>query len=119
MDLSESSKKLIEEWRMAVESERNFAFEYYSAPAWLVVRDKIAERGLDKEKEVIEIDKKAIKKAIMVQAEAPMGRDDEAPPLTHWWWYLDLIAQGKYPLELLPEELKEIYLSSFHSPFSF
>lgn len=32
-------------------------------------------KGLDKEEEVIEIDKKAIRKTFKVQAEAPMGRE--------------------------------------------
>lgn len=114
-------EKMIELWKWAVED--GDIFDYYDAPVWLSLRDEIAERGIDKEKEVIEIDKLAIKKALKkdlkIRVETPMGRDDEAPSLTHWWWYLDLIAQGKYPLELLPEELKEIYLSSFHSTFSF
>jgi len=30
------------------------------------------------------------------------------PPLERWWW-LDLIEDGKYPVELLPDYLKEVY----------
>ena len=30
-------------------------------------------------------------------------REDIQPPLSRWWWWLDKIAEGSYPEELLPE----------------
>lgn len=28
------------------------------------------------------------------------------------WWWLDMIAEGTYPSELLPEHLREVYLEN-------
>lgn len=32
--------------------------------------------------------------------------DDPAQPLDHWWWHLDAIGHGRYPLDQLPLELR-------------
>lgn len=30
-------------------------------------------------------------------------REEEAIPLSRWWWWVDKIAEGSYPEDLLPE----------------
>ena len=39
--------------------------------------------------------------------------DDETQPLEKWWWHLNKIVRGEYPLELLPEHLREIYIEEY------
>ena len=36
-------------------------------------------------------------------------RDDPTQPRSHWWWHLGKLRAGTYPVELLPEPLREIY----------
>ncbi|MDW7999054.1 MAG: hypothetical protein RMI30_06350 [Thermodesulfovibrio sp.] len=120
MDLSKSTKRklskeereLIEKWEMAIDIEYfpSSIYYYHTASAWLMVRDEIEELGLGDLPEVKELDAEAIRRAIEVQADPPMDRDEENPPLKRWWWYLDLIAEKRYPAELLPEYLREVYL---------
>lgn len=108
MDSSEFIK-LKEGWKMAVES--GFAFDYDTSQVWLPIRDRLYDaQALDGE--IIEIDKKAIIKAIKEGSDRPYQRDYEE--LTRWWWYLEKITSGEYPAELLPEYLKEIYLKALN-----
>lgn len=114
MGLSKSYKELIEDWGMAVESNSGYTiYNYYTASAWLLIRDDIHNAGLDEDEKVKALDIQAIENALKYGAEMPMGRDDENHPLQFWWWYLDRIAEKNYPAELLPEYLREIYLKAF------
>ena len=36
--------------------------------------------------------------------------DDPAQPLEKWWWHLGAIRRREYPVELLPEHLRAVYL---------
>ncbi|NPA41540.1 MAG: hypothetical protein GXO18_04620 [Aquificae bacterium] len=35
--------------------------------------------------------------------------DDPNQPLEKWWWHLNKIAKGEFPVEKLPEHLRDIY----------
>ncbi len=39
--------------------------------------------------------------------------DDPSQPLEKWWWHLNKIAEGKYPVDKLPEHLREIYKDKY------
>jgi len=36
----------------------------------------------------------------------PAIQDDDTQPLEKWWWHLHKIANGTYPIDLLPDYLK-------------
>ncbi len=40
--------------------------------------------------------------------------DDPTQPLEKWWWHLNKIAKGEYPIEKLPEHLREIYKQRYY-----
>lgn len=108
MDSSELIE-LKEGWRMAIEFD--FAFDYHTSVAWLPIRDRLSDAQLLDE-EIMEIDKKAIMKALKEVSDRAYQRDYEE--LTRWWWHLEKIASSEYPAELLPEYLREIYLKVLH-----
>ncbi|MDI6865773.1 hypothetical protein [Thermodesulfovibrio yellowstonii] len=111
MDSSKYSE-FKEKWKVAVEA--GFAFDYDTSVAWLPVRDSLFEAGV-LDGEIMEIDKMAIQKAVKEGSDRPYRRDHE--DLTRWWWHLEKIASGQYPVELLPEYLKEIYLKALRGDF--
>ncbi len=39
----------------------------------------------------------------------PAIQDDDTQPLEKWWWHLHKIANGTYPVELIPDYLKNIF----------
>lgn len=39
--------------------------------------------------------------------------DKENEPLEKWWWHLNTIVKGEYPIELLPDHLKDIYVERY------
>ncbi len=107
------SNELIEDWAIAVgmTGDRPWAFDTWTAPVWLEVRDEIEEKGLVND-EVREIDKFAIEFAFDwaksgIYPYIPWyGRENK--PLEKWWWYFHEIAKGEYPIELLPDYLQEV-----------
>ena len=42
-------------------------------------------------------------------------QDDPSQPLEKWWWHLNKIAKGEYPIDNLPEHLREIYREEYCS----
>ncbi len=40
--------------------------------------------------------------------------DDPNQPLEKWWWHLNKIVKGEYPIEKLPEHLKDIYIERYY-----
>ncbi len=41
-------------------------------------------------------------------------QDDPSQPLEKWWWHLNKIAKGEYPIDKLPEHLREIYREEYY-----
>ncbi len=39
--------------------------------------------------------------------------DDPDQPLEKWWWHLNKIVKGEYPVDKLPEHLREIYREKY------
>lgn len=104
----------IKDWEIATTpylvSGRSFVQDMWMADDWLEVRDEIHQAGLDNHPKVVELDKNLIRLVIKKGAEKP----ETQKPLKYWWWHLDKIAKKEYPAELLPEHLKEIYLTLKH-----
>ncbi len=44
----------------------------------------------------------------------PAIQDDPTQPLEKWWWHLNKIVKGEYPIERLPEHLREIYRERYY-----
>jgi hypothetical protein len=73
-----------------------------------VYREKIANNGIENER-VKEIDREIF---LNIKNLPDFWEDNEAEPISKWWWHLRKIKEGTYPAELLPEYLREIYLKS-------
>ena len=41
-------------------------------------------------------------------------QDDESQPLEKWWWHLNKIVKGEYPIDKLPKHLREIYRKEYY-----
>ena len=110
--------ELIEDWDWAVnDSAQNPNDPWYKAfvdpdvnDVEIKTRDKIHDLGLDNHPEVIKLEKQAIKYVLTEVGASYRKKPPQAKDKTRWWWHLDEISEGKYPAELLPEHLKEIYL---------
>ena len=59
-------------------------------------------------KEVQKIDKYLIENLKEILKVNPTIQDDDTQPLEKWWWHLHKIANGTYPIELLPDYLKKV-----------
>lgn len=104
--------ELIKEWQWAtspVFGNYSYVQDMHTADVWLEIRDRIKGAGLEQHPEVIKLDKQLIKRVLKHGAEG--SYESQEHPLHHWWWHLDKIARKEYPAELLPEYLREIYLS--------
>lgn len=112
---SEEHKELIMDWEFAINPENDYLYDYYNAPSWLPVRDRIHELGLDEDEKVKDLDRLAIINAIKLNADMPYERDYD--DLKRWWWHLEKIADGTYPAELLPEHLREVYIEALNQYF--
>ena len=102
----------VESWQLYTDP-KEFEFylkDHWMAPAELYTREIIHKLGLDNDPRVIEADKKILKLAIKLNA-AKLDKSDIGyqPEPTWWWYFLNDIHHGKYPLELLPDHLKDIY----------
>jgi len=102
----------IRRWQSFAEP-KNFNFEItdsWMAPAALYVREIIHKLGLEKDPRVIEADKKILKLSFEYTPAFTEEPDIGYKPEPHWWWYfLRKIQEGDYPLDLLPDHLKDIY----------
>ena len=74
------------------------------------VRDKIHDLGLDENKEIKKLDKKALNLILKTGGIIYRKKPPQAKDLKRWWWHLDKISQRTYPADLLPDHLKEIYI---------
>ncbi|WP_297888908.1 hypothetical protein [Sulfurihydrogenibium sp.] len=112
----ESDEELIEDWDLGTSGRPGRKLlettDQYTAGVFLPTRDIIKERGL--EEKVKEYDIRLIKHVLKYGADPVWERDSGEinPPLENWWWWLDKIANKEYPSKLLPDYLKEIYLSN-------
>ena len=72
---------------------------------WIpTLRDKISEVT----PEIEELDEIVVEEALVGSLSWLV--DDETQPLEKWWYHLRKIAAHRYPVELLPEHLRRIYL---------
>jgi len=103
-----SDEDIIENWKDAANPDYYYYItDMYTSPAWLWYRELAHKRGLDNHPEVVKTDIEVLKLVLKKKgAERPFI---EKPPLEFWWYHLHLIQDGKYPLELLPDHLKDIY----------
>ncbi|MCS6875708.1 MAG: hypothetical protein NZ526_00385 [Aquificaceae bacterium] len=112
---SEDIVELLKDYKYSIEYPPDLPNAYIYFNYWMMTdpRDKLHELGLDNDPRVIEIDKKLLEglKKYIPPDYSEKERKDK--PLERWWWHLDKIADKTYPAELLPEHLREIYLSSF------
>lgn len=109
-------KELIEDWDWVVNGSISGDGGIPNILNWHIndveikVRDKIHDLGLDENKEVIKLDKKALKLILEIGGIIYKEKSPQAKDKKRWWWHLDEIAQGTYPSDLLPDYLREIYL---------
>lgn len=108
-----SDEELIEDWDWATDEDGVWdTISVFIAEVNVPIRDIIEERGLDKLDIIKKYDQRLIREVLKIgQAACPSDRERGIinPPLEKWWWYLDLIAERKYPAELLPDYLRETY----------
>ena len=104
-----SNSKLVKDWAVAVgyEGDYPYALDMWTADAWLPVRDEIEEKGLVDEK-VKEIDRFAVEFVLKNAPDFLPGIPSEKKPLEKWWWHFYEIAINEYPVELLPDYLREV-----------
>ena len=73
-------------------------------------RDDLHRLGKDDSPEIQELDVIVIEAAIANTIVNPdLVSDDDAQPLTAWWWHLGKIRSKSYPLSLLPAHLQAVY----------
>ncbi len=108
--------ELIEKWGWYATIDE-FSFPegtcYHFAATSLMVRDEIEELGLSNDPRVMEIDKKLIEWVVKHGSDAPYEAEPIEHPIEKWWWHLKEIGERKYPAELLPPHLREIYEKNF------
>lgn len=105
--------ELIQHWEVSTGDYIDDTVYWATCDVRIPIRDIIEERGLAEK--VKEMDKRLIRYVLENFEYIDVPEDDREalnPPLSRWWWYLDLISQKQYPAELLPEELREGYLLS-------
>ncbi len=108
-----SDEELIDSWEGYCIDEPLDAIYWATCDVVIPIRDIIEERGLSDK--VVELDK-ALLKYVLKNSEIVNIPDERKygevnPPLEKWWWYLDMIAERTYPAELLPQALREVYVS--------
>ncbi|RMA96994.1 hypothetical protein [Hydrogenothermus marinus] len=117
MELNQNQiKELIEDWDWVI----NYSFHGDKGlpnllntdinDVWIASRDKIHDLGLDNLPEVIKLDKQALKLVFKYGGMAYRVKPEEAKDQKRWWWHLDEIAEKKYPENLLPDHLRNIYI---------
>ena len=83
-------------------------------PTWDLrpARDYLADRKEDPD-EIAALDEIVIDEVLRAD-DVPefLLRDDPVQPLKKWWWHLDAIRRRAYPVELLPEYLRAVYLEA-------
>ena len=75
-------------------------------------RQRLFEAGIDNDT-IREIDEIIIEATIVLDYVSDNAiTDDDTRPLSHWWWHLGKIRTKSFPVEQLPEYLREVYLES-------
>ncbi|NPA41172.1 MAG: hypothetical protein GXO18_02755 [Aquificae bacterium] len=103
------------DWQTAV-------LEFDSTPFALSrIRETIHELGLDSNEIVQRADKFLLIDLDYYLKNSPKWHgfkieDDPNQPLEKWWWHLNKIAKGEFPIEKLPEHLKDIYKERYYKP---
>jgi len=113
--LSEEEKEeLISRWQYRATPEGfDVITDMYMAPASLYTRELIHKNGLENDQRVIEADKEILKLSFKYVPFPLIEADIGYKPEPHWWWYfLYDIHKGEYPLDLLPDHLKDIYIEN-------
>ncbi len=104
--------ELIEDWEWnATVNELSFPGVtcYHFAATLLVIRDEIEELGLSNDPRVMEIDKRLIEYVVQHGSDPPYEAEPKEYPIEKWWWHLEEIGKKRYPAELFPPHLREIY----------
>ena len=70
------------------------------------IREKLKEYG-DNE-EVRKLDKWLLEDLKEILKINTYFKDDDTQPIEKWWWHLHKIANGTYPMDLLPDYLKKV-----------
>ncbi len=113
---------------MAVGTKAPLAVKLYQTAVWDFKeqpynipeeREKVFNEGFDDHPQVKANDRVLLKnlkdyitftrKYYTVQLNFNPIEDDPTQPLEKWWWHLNKIVKGEYPIEKLPEHLREIY----------
>ncbi|MCS6875665.1 MAG: hypothetical protein RMK35_02050 [Aquificaceae bacterium] len=110
---SKDIETLIEDYEFSLEYPPGLPDAFCNHNYWMMakVRDDIHELGFDGDQRVKVLDIRVLKELKKHGPPAYMERYKNKP--LERWWHLDKIADKTYPPELLPEHLREIYLSSF------
>ena len=75
---------------------------------WTVpsIREKL--QDYERNEKVRKLDKWLLEDLKEILEVNPAIKDDDSQPLEKWWWHLHKIANGTYPMELLPDYLKKV-----------
>lgn len=71
------------------------------------LRESYDLEGFEIDEEITSIDIEIIKRAMEI-AEVIHGFGDEPDPEEHWAWNIDRIARGEFPLERVPEHIRDL-----------
>ncbi len=118
---------------MAVGAQTSLAVRMYKTAVWDFKeqpypipqeRENVNREGFDDDEEVLAHDKillSHLKEYLefahsyyQKQLDYNPLQDDPAQPLEKWWWHLNKIAKGEYPIDKLPEHLREIYREKYY-----
>ena len=106
-----SPERAIRAWQLRATPK----YFYYLTDSWmspphLYIREVIQKYGLENDPRVIKADQEILRLAFKNYVAPPdFAQLDGDPPLEYWWYYLDDIHRGEYPLDLLPDHLRDIY----------
>ena len=111
--VKEAAELLVNRWGAAVAEFEDIFFELQG------IRDEIDRAGLSDAHEIKFYDKLFFEDIpyYMDITERLYGfslQDDPSQPLEKWWWHLNKIVKGEYPINKLPEHLREIYREEYY-----
>jgi len=93
----------VEEYRKAVAGLTDDPEDEFGLSFALSVRDDVKHAGVGKNKKVRQADRDLIRSARKAIGDPLMIEDGP-----EWWDNIEDIARGKYPLEKLPEHVREL-----------
>jgi len=110
-DYPYTPEEAIQAWQDYTNPEYFYYLENsYMSPPHLYIREVIQAYGLENDPRVIKADQEILRLALKIIVDPPdFAQLDEDPPLEYWWYFLRRIHLGIYPLDLLPDHLKDIY----------